>query len=133
LDELVGEWRGTGAVLVVDDEESVRTVAQLILQEFGFTVLTATDGCEGLEVFRAHSDEIVAVLLDMTMPKMGGEDALGELRAIRPDMPILLSSGYDEQESAKLFVSNGPIAFIQKPYQSGDLIAKIRKVLEGRA
>ena len=124
------DWRGTGTILVVDDEESVRAVAQSILERFGFNVLTAVDGHEGVEVFRRHSEEIVAVLLDMTMPKMGGEAAFREIRRVRPDARVILSSGYDEQEATRRFVGKGLAGFIHKPYRPNELIAKLRGVLE---
>ena len=126
----IREWRGTGAVLVVDDEESVRLVVRRMLERFGFTVLTAADGYEGLQVLRQHVEKIVAVLLDLTMPGMDGEETFRQMRHLRADVPVILSSGYDEQDVASRFAGKGLAGFIQKPYQPTELIAKLRSVLE---
>jgi len=123
-------WKGSGTVLVADDEETVRTVAKMMLEWSGFTVRTAADGQEAVEVFRRHADEIVAVLLDMTMPRMDGEDAFRRMRAIRNDVKVILSSGYGEPEATGRFAAKGLAGFIQKPYQLEALIRKLREVLE---
>ena len=124
------EWRGSGVVLVVDDEETVRIAAKRILEIRGFTVLTAEDGREALKIFRSRADEIVAVLLDLTMPHLGGEATFRELLRIRPDVRVVLSSGYNEQEITSRFAGKGPAEFIQKPYGVRLLGEKIRQVLE---
>jgi two-component system cell cycle sensor histidine kinase/response regulator CckA len=124
------DWRGTGTLLVVDDEEAVRIVAKMTLERFGFSVLTAGDGQEALECFRAHAGEITAVLLDMTMPKMSGEEVFQELRRIRPDIPIILSSGYDEEDAVSLFTGQKLAGFVQKPYRPMELLEKVRTVLQ---
>ncbi|MBI5014949.1 MAG: PAS domain S-box protein [Deltaproteobacteria bacterium] len=116
-------------ILVVDDEESVRTVATAILEEQGFRVLTASDGVEGVEVFRAHAGEVTAVLLDLTMPRLSGEDALREMRAIRADVAVLLSSGYDEGDAAGRFTGQGAAGFIQKPYRVATLLDTLARVV----
>jgi PAS domain S-box-containing protein len=122
-------WRGSGTVLVVDDEDSVRTVARSMLESSGYAVLTARDGVEGIETFRAHSDEIVAVLLDMTMPRKGGAEVLPELLRTKPGVPVLLMSGYSEQEATSRFAGEGLAGFIQKPYRLDDLIKRLREIL----
>ena len=124
-----GNWRGAGTILVVDDEESVRAVAQLILERSGFAVLTAVDGREALDVFRAHRDEIALVLLDLTMPHLSGEETLQELRRISADVRVILSSGYNEQEVAGRDAGKSPVRFIQKPYSPSALIEKVREAL----
>jgi two-component system, cell cycle sensor histidine kinase and response regulator CckA len=125
----VAEWRGSGTVLVVDDEECIRTVAQNILQAFGFQVLSACDGEESIAVLRDNKDTVSAVLLDMTMPRMDGETAFQKLRAIRPDLRIILSSGFTEQEVAARFADKPVAGFVQKPYTASDLIQKLRAAL----
>lgn len=125
-------WRGAGTVLVVDDEESVRAVAKVSLEQIGFRVLCASDGKDGVETFRKHADAIVAVLLDMTMPRMDGQEALREMRKIRPEITIVLSSGYNEKESTKAIPLGEVDGFIQKPYQPLTLLEKMREVLEGK-
>ena len=123
------EWRGSGVILVVDDEETVRIAAKLMLERRGFTVLTAEDGRAALEVFRSRVDEIVVVLLDLTMPHLDGEETFRELRRIRSDVRVILSSGYDEQETTSRFAGKGLAGFLQKPYGVGPLGEKIRQVL----
>ncbi|RMH51289.1 MAG: PAS domain S-box protein, partial [Zetaproteobacteria bacterium] len=111
-----GMAQGSGTVLVVDDEETIRVTAAAMLEDVGFTVLTAADGAEGVELFRAHHEEIRAVLLDMTMPRMNGEEAFREMRLIDPTVRVVLSSGYNEQEATSHFAGKGLAGFIQKPY-----------------
>jgi len=118
-----------GVILVVDDEEIVRAVTKQVLEEMGFSVLTAEDGVRGLEVFRAHSHEIDVVLLDVTMPQMDGEQTFCAIREIRSDAVIVLSSGYEEQEATRRFANQRVDAFLQKPYRAQDLISKIVDVL----
>ena len=124
------EWSGSGTVLVVDDEETVRAVARRMLEMTGFNVLTACDGAEGVEVFRDHADEIDVVLLDMTMPRLSGSEAFREMRRIRSDVRVILSSGYNEQESINRFAGKGLAGFLQKPYQRSDLVDRLRHALE---
>lgn len=123
-------WTGAGTILVVDDEEAVRTLARATLEQHGFGVLTACDGVEGVNIFRDHVEEIVAVLLDLTMPRMGGEETFRALQHIRSDVRVILSSGYGEEDSINRFLDKGLSGFVQKPYQPRVLIAKLREVLE---
>ena len=122
--------KGKGMILVVDDEEDVLIAAQLILEDIGFSVVGAEDGLSGLDLFRQHSDEIRAVLLDLTMPKMSGEELFEEMRRIRPDVPVILSSGYSEEEALRQFPGRQFNAFIHKPYQIDALIETFKHVLE---
>ncbi|HEO69850.1 MAG TPA: PAS domain S-box protein [Candidatus Hydrogenedentes bacterium] len=122
-------WRGAGTVLLVDDEETVRTVGKMMLEELGFNVLVAKDGQEGVDVYREHANEVDIVLLDMTMPRLSGEQAFAELRRIRPDVRVLLSSGYNEQEATHRFAGKGLAGFLQKPYQPMALRDKLREIL----
>jgi len=107
----------------------VRTVAKLTLERFGFTVLTANDGGHAIDVFRRHADEIRCVLLNLTMPVMSGEEVLLALRGIRTSVPVLLSSGYTEQEALSKVAGDGPTGFVQKPYRPQELIEKVRGIL----
>ncbi len=118
--------KGGGTVLVVDDEPLVRGVASSMLEMLGYRVLTAGNGREGLEVFRAQKDEIVCVILDLTMPEMGGEEAFRELHHQRSDVRVVLSSGFNEQDVSQRFVGAGLAGFIQKPYT----VAKLRETLK---
>ncbi len=122
-------WRGAGAVLIADDESSVREVGREFLETLGFSVYTAEDGPQALQVFRAHAAEVVCVILDLTMPHMSGEETFRELRRIRPEVPVIMSSGYNEQEITQRFAGKGLAGFIQKPYRLEDLKAMLRNVL----
>ena len=106
---------GGGTVLVVDDEDFIRSLAQRMLEALGFQVLTACDGREGIETFR-RQQEIVAVLLDVTMPGFDGLETLRELRRIRHDVPVLLSSGFSETEVTKRLEGHDLAGFVSKPY-----------------
>jgi PAS domain S-box-containing protein len=117
-------------VLVADDEEAVRDVARLMLEGCGYAVVTAADGLEAVDLFRRAPESISAVVLDMTMPRMGGEEAFRELRRIKPDVRVVLSSGYNEQETVNHFLGKGLAGFIQKPYRTQTLVDRVRQALE---
>ncbi len=116
-------------ILVVDDEPGVRAVVRATLEQAGFGVLTATDGDDAILVFRQHMDAISCVLLDLTMPRKGGTEVIRELRAIRPDVPIVLTSGYDESDVVHRLGALELAGFVQKPYRGSDLLAAIHKAL----
>jgi CheY-like chemotaxis protein len=118
-----------GTVLVVDDEEAVRSVARVVLERSGFTVLTACDGLEGLETFRARASEIDVLLLDLTMPVLSGEEVLAAVRAERPDTRVVLSSGYTEEETRTRLANGTATRFIQKPYRPAQLVEIMRDAL----
>lgn len=120
---------GRGTVLVVDDEDFVRSLAQRILEELGFEVLTAGDGREGIRVCREHREEISAVLLDLTMPGLDGSETLRELRLIRSDLPVLLCSGYGEGEVTERLAGQTFTGFVSKPYSLEQLSQAMAKVL----
>jgi signal transduction histidine kinase len=122
-------WLGSGTILIVDDDETVRALAKKMMERYGFTVMTATDGREGLELFRAHHTTLRAVLLDMTMPHMDGEEAFREMRRITGNVPVVLTSGYSEQDATNRFAGKGLAGFVQKPFRTDDLMAAIRKAL----
>ncbi|MDQ6964144.1 MAG: PAS domain S-box protein [Mariprofundales bacterium] len=114
-----------GTVLIVDDEETIRVTAAAMLEDIGFTTLTAVDGVDGVATFKRHREEISVVLIDMTMPRMGGEELFCELRKIDPNIRVVLSSGYNEQDATSHFAGKGLAGFIQKPYRPQVLQAKI--------
>jgi len=118
---LPAQWRGSGTVLLVDDEETVRQVGAHLLEELGFTVISAKDGSEALEVYRERRGEISLVLMDLTMPNLNGEETFGELRLIDPQVRVVLSSGFSEQEVTRKFLGKGLAGFVQKPYTLGTL------------
>ena len=118
-----------GAILLVDDDPFVRSVAAEMLSVLGFQVLTANNGLEGVNLFRSHKDEITCVILDLMMPEMGGEEAFRELRNLKIDVPVIVSSGYNEQEVTQRFVGRGLTGFIQKPYTLANLRHALQKAL----
>ena len=117
----------TGTILVVDDDADVAAVARQMLEHAGFAVVTAADGLEALDVFDELVDEIGAVLLDMTMPRMSGEETFLELRRRREDLPVILSTGFSEQEAMARFAGQDLAGFVQKPYRSRALVAIMRE------
>ena len=122
-------WFGTGRVLTVDDDLMVRSVARRLLQSFGLTVVEAAGGREAIDCFAADPDGIDAILLDLTMPDVGGPEVFREVRAIRPDVPIVLMSGYHEDEVGAAFDGDGLAGFVQKPFTPADLAKRMRVAL----
>ena len=124
--------RGAGLVLVVDDEQLIRHLATQALERCGYDVLLAEDGARGLDIFRHEADRLECVLLDLTMPVMSGEETLGHMQAIRSDVPIVLTSGFDEVRAVRRFEGKGLAGFLQKPYKAASLIEKIAGAIAGR-
>jgi PAS domain S-box-containing protein len=120
-------WHGEGLVLLVDDEETVRDIGKEMLQELGFSVITANDGKEALEVFKDTAD-ITFVILDLTMPKIDGEQCFRELKQIKPVVKVVISSGFSEYEVIQKFAGEGLAGFIQKPYKMSALKEVIRGI-----
>ena len=116
---------GEKTILVVEDEPDVQIVLVTALEDAGFNVLTAEDGREGLRIFQEAPERVTLVLLDMTMPRMGGEETFSEMRKLRPEVKVILSSGYNEQEATNRFAGKGLAGFIQKPYRPSELVEKI--------
>jgi two-component system cell cycle sensor histidine kinase/response regulator CckA len=124
------EWRGSGTILVVDDDEGIRDLAQEALGRAGLSVLCARDGHEAIETFRRYRDEIRAVLLDRTMPDISGEEAFEEIRRLRPDARIVLMSGYSEERAVQHFAAADLVGFLKKPFLPETLTEEIRRALE---
>jgi CheY-like chemotaxis protein len=122
-------WRGSGTVLVVDDEETVRRVTTRMLNSLGFEVELAVDGLDGVQQFETLRDQLRLVLLDLTMPRMDGEAAFREFQRIKADVPIILMSGFNEQEVVGHFGVSGLAGFLQKPFTLSIVEGKLREVL----
>ncbi len=122
-------WQATGQILIADDEPTVLDTLRRMCIRLGFSVHTAQDGAEAVEVFQEHSDNIVAVLLDYEMPGMSCEETFERLQQIRPEVPVILSSGYAEEDTAAHLVGKGLAGFIQKPYELEKLSAKLQEML----
>jgi len=114
---------------VIDDEETIRAVAKVMMEKMGFNVITAEDGRAGVKLFEQLSKDITFVLLDMTMPHMNGEETFRELRKIKKNVRVILSSGYSQQSALAQFTGKGLAGFIQKPYQYKELMALVKTTL----
>jgi len=123
------DWRGGGTLLVADDEEIVRAVVKEMLVRKGFTVITAEDGREAVHIFRSLSKEVDAVLLDLTMPQMDGDETLREMRRLRPDVKAIIWSGHAEQTARERCDEQGQVSLLQKPFDSETLLETLRAVL----
>ncbi len=123
------DWKGSGTVLLVDDEETIRGIGTAMLKELGFTIITANDGREAVEIF-TFTPDIAFVILDLTMPHMDGEQCFRELRKLNPAVKVIMSSGYNEQEVTRKFVGKGLAGFIQKPYRLSTLKEAVQKIVQ---
>jgi two-component system cell cycle sensor histidine kinase/response regulator CckA len=123
------EAAGHGLILLVDDETAVRNAASGMLEEAGFTVLTAANGKEAVAAFERDKERIVLVVLDLTMPELDGSACFRALRSLKPDVKVLLTSGYDEQDAVNAFSGEGLAGFLQKPFTFDELLAKVREAL----
>lgn len=118
--------------LVIDDEEAIRELATNVLSRAGMRVLLAEDGKSGVELFRRHNRIVSMVILDLTMPVMGGEEALPQIKRINPDVPVILSTGFDEGEAVRRFSGLKPQGFLQKPYTTERLVEAVAATLNRR-
>ena len=123
-------WTGQGLLLLVDDEAAVRKTGRRMLEHAGFAVMTAVDGRDALAQFEQHQQEIALVILDLTMPELDGEACFRSLRQLQPGVKVLLTSGYNEQDAINAFAGKGLAGFLQKPFTTGELIAKVREILQ---
>lgn len=121
-------WKGSGCVLVVDDEPMVREYAVTVLQRAGFRVLEAADGEEGVEIYRENAEDLVLSLLDLNMPKMGGDQVFQVIRELDRKANVILCSGYDQELDPERVVGAPPI-YLRKPYRTADLVNTVRRVL----
>lgn len=122
--------KGMGLLLVVDDEPVVRDIAEDILKECGYQTLSAENGEEGLRIFKERHKEIKAVLLDMVMPKMSGDETFREMKKIYGGVKVILSSGFKKDESVEAILNLGFCGFIQKPYSLANLARIVHEIIE---
>jgi DNA-binding NtrC family response regulator len=115
---------------LVDDEDSVRNVGELILRRFGYTVLTAKNGYEGIEVFDREKERVNLVILDLIMPEMGGNECLKEIMKIAPDTKVIIASGYSTDGHFSKVLEEGAKASVRKPYEAHQLLEIVRTVLD---
>jgi nitrogen-specific signal transduction histidine kinase/CheY-like chemotaxis protein len=135
--EHAGEETATGRpaqrpILIVDDEEVVRQAASAMLRKTGYEVALAENGRQAVDLFRQRDGRFALVLLDLTMPLMGGPQTIRELKAIRPEVPVIISTGLTEKTAMQRFAGADIAGFIQKPYTLDTLVEKIRSVLKPR-
>jgi PAS domain S-box-containing protein len=126
-------WRASGTILVADDEESMRSISRMMLEKIGFRVVTAVDGQDAVDKFREHADSVVAVLLDLTMPRLDGEQTFQELLCIRPDVKVILCSGYNESEACRRFGDMKLAGFVQKPFEYHAIVNLLKDVVTGKS
>jgi PAS domain S-box-containing protein len=127
----LADWKGSGTILVVDDEAVMREVSENILEQHGFEVLTASDGPQAVEHYRRHRDLIRLVLLDRTMPGMDGKQVLREIHSMNPGALVLLMSGYKAKEVLRGLGNAGLAGFLQKPFRPDELVRQVWEILEG--
>jgi CheY-like chemotaxis protein len=125
--ELVG---GKETILLVDDETDVRELGEELLTSFGYKTLTASNGREGLEMFKAHPNVIDIVILDLVMPEMDGLECLKHIREIDPDAKVIVASGFASNGRAEDALREGAIASLKKPYEISEILALLRSRLD---
>ena len=118
---------------MIDDEESVRAIAIRMLESLGFTPLVAGDGPEGLRLFGEHASSLRAVLLDLTMPRMDGEETYRELRRLNAEVSVILMSGFSEKDMVDRFKDQELAGFLQKPFERERLQACLHGILDARS
>jgi len=118
-----------GTMLLVDDESGARAVAVAMANRLGFHVVEASDGVEAVGIFKQRRAELRIVLMDLTMPHLDGREAFLQMRALDASVPVVLTSGYNEQDALKDFLGRGLAGFLPKPYQWAQFQAVIQKAL----
>ena len=120
---------GSETILVAEDDEAVLVLAEHLLTNAGYSVLTAANGEEAVRLFKQHAEEIDAVMFDVVMPRLGGQQAMEKILEIRPELPHLFASGYSENAVHTNFIQKRGLHLLSKPYQAETLLRKIREVL----
>jgi len=123
--------KGRETVLIVEDEQMLLDLLKYLLQNNGYTVLTATDGMEALEVYETHKDEISLVLSDMGLPRLGGYEAFMKMKELNPDVKVILASGYMDPTMRTRLLEAGAMEFMQKPYVPEIILKSIRDFIDG--
>lgn len=129
ITKALDDWRGSGVVLLVDDEEPIRRVCGRMLRRMGFEPLVARDGEEGVRLFEENQSRIRLVVLDLVMPKMNGEEALRAIRKLQPQVPVIVSSGFNQKEVKERFTKMDVQGILFKPYEYGELTGILRDAL----
>jgi len=116
-------------VLIVEDEDNLRDLLKMILEDSGFKVLVAGDGEEAVTIFTAHQQEIGMVLSDIGLPRLGGWEAYLRMREMKPELKGILASGFSSTDVRSQIIESGVTAFIQKPYNSFQIVEIVRRML----
>jgi CheY-like chemotaxis protein len=124
-------WKGSGTILLVEDEEQILLIAKVILKKLGFVVIEAADGKEALELYRKHAVEITLVLTDIGMPVMDGYELFRELKKLKPELPIIVSSGYGDTAVASRIAGGDVAGFLGKPYNFEQMQELLKRVAKG--
>jgi len=122
--------KGSETILLVDDEEEIVNVGRNFLEKLGYKPLIARNGLEAVEIFRTYKDQISLVVLDLIMPRMDGKQAFLEIKEIKADAKILISTGYAVDDKIEGFLNQGCHGFIQKPFSINDFARALRKILD---
>ena len=123
-------FHGSETVLLVEDEESVQDLGRRILERFGYTVITAGNGVEALDIFRSERAKIELVILDLIMPEMDGIACFRYLRELDPDLKIIITSGYNPDQKTKDSLTKKADGFVSKPFDMGQMLKVVQQVLE---
>ena len=118
------------SILIIEDEEVLRNLLQMMLEEDGIKVISAGDGIEAVEIFEQRKDEIGLVLSDMGLPRLGGWDAFLKMKEINPEISVILASGYFSPHVKSELLKSGAKDFIQKPYNPPEILAMIHRILD---
>ncbi len=121
---------GTETILIAEDDEMVLKLAEQILSQAGYTVLTGRDGEEAVRLFEKRADTIDLVIMDVVMPRMGGKEAMDQILKLRPGMPHFFASGYSENAIHTNFIQERGMQLLSKPYQNESLLCKVREVID---
>jgi PAS domain S-box-containing protein len=121
-----------GAILIVDDDEGILRVAKRVLEKNGYDILTATDGRMGCDLFRRHASELSAVVLDLTLPQMNGDDVFDEIHRLRPEIPVILMTGFDAENAKVKFAGRPWAGFLQKPFELSALVETVARTLSAQ-
>jgi CheY-like chemotaxis protein len=122
--------RGSGTILFVDDEEAVMQIGHNMLEALGYTVFSTSSSMQAIEMFNADPGRFDCVITDMTMPQIRGDEMAGRLLEVRPDLPIILCTGFSEKISEEQALKMGIRAFLLKPFSMQNLGLAVQKALE---
>jgi DNA-binding NtrC family response regulator len=129
LEEFEG---GNEVILLVDDDDEVRNLGQILLEEYGYTVLLAENGAEALKIYRRELNRIDLIILDLYMPQKSGRDALADILKLNPQAKVIIYSGFDKVNHIQEMLEMGAKRFIQKPFRMKQILKDIREVLDNK-